>query len=376
MKTLPFRGCSAATRRKRVRFPPGEQPCTFLCQPQRSSSLQINMSSSRDPSSNKKGYNVLQNEQPAPDAMSLDTSSGQSPTVNPPAEGQIRASSNKRPARPLLRYSEEDANKRIKLTEEALAAKETSIAPPVSSPFMSSPLIPLVSQSVTMRPAGETSYEATNLSSSRNFPFEDIPVKSRRQRCAFALLDPLQQVKSLGGIIASPVNWTTSVLIHAGHKKAPEISLKVRVANEPSLGELKALPGNYDCWELTWYAATSNQDGRLMIESFEYQTFTEWYQANEVQANEEPFMAEPKLQSYSHHCWTSRGEFSSPIVKNFDRPEISKSRLPPRVIQGFEALISGKEAVQFWCRPAKYHEFRVNLPLFARRVAENIGHLA
>ncbi|KAL9001653.1 MAG: hypothetical protein Q9188_005380 [Gyalolechia gomerana] len=323
------------------------------------------MSSSSNPASEQKS-GAIKNEEVATGASSMASLSEALPFVQPAVPSKKRQASGTPQG---IKFSWSDFHQRKKAAIEASAGRAAQ-GPSSTVPALNlgpSSALPTAIQVPSTQHAEEMEVD--------RFPFNKIPFSAQESRCAFGIIYSKHQT-SVGGVTRSPVNWTATINVNAGRVEFPQIVFAIHVAKEPSAQEFKLWSGNHDSWELTWYAATHHKKGGLMVgKDFSFAPYTEWLQTVPEEKRQESFTQEPEFKAHEEKIWTMSATLCCPKVKDFQDPA-SKAKLPERIIREMGYLIEQSVPVRFWFQPKKNNTQFVHLPLFSRRVQDNIGILA
>ncbi|KAL8690663.1 MAG: hypothetical protein Q9218_003938 [Villophora microphyllina] len=231
-------------------------------------------------------------------------------------------------------------------------------------------------------PDNQDSIQVDPLRSSAKEPFllKKIPAKVEWQRCAFAGVgdDPAH---TMGSITEARPDLDVLCQIDAGRAGNPKFMLRVRVSNTPKNKPIQAdKPDEYDELTYCWHPGTRNVKDELMIQDYSCQTFDEWFKnTTSYDDRHRPFLNEKQIVELNakirQDLFCIRCLLSPAVtIASFQKAE-SWNNMPAFMRYRLQLLALQSQYMQFWFR-TRSPAVKVHIPMFNRRVEDNIGLLS
>ncbi|KAL8895720.1 MAG: hypothetical protein Q9192_003476 [Flavoplaca navasiana] len=228
------------------------------------------------------------------------------------------------------------------------------------------------------------------------FIYADIPLGAWRNRCALAI-HSVKGLSILGSIEETTIDYSIDATLDAGRMGIPSITIAVHVA-EPLTGrplvkrqqqdQQKQLKksgdisqarstqpkqaSQYDSVFYHWYPTVRNSNGKLLIETFNEQSFPIWFSNADPHTQKLPSVQAIGRVKHGRYISVVTCHLRSAVFSGSDKTPIWK-HLPATVARQFESL-QGDVKVSIFMKSASGS--RAHLDFFHRRVVQNIGILS
>ncbi|KAL8833323.1 MAG: hypothetical protein Q9176_008029 [Flavoplaca citrina] len=228
------------------------------------------------------------------------------------------------------------------------------------------------------------------------FNYLEIPAGTWSSRCALAV-HGVNGLSMLGSTDATSIDFSMDACLDAGRMGLPKLTLAVHVAN-PLTGRplVKKQPSNlqqqkkknkgkkptqpaqhgqasqYETFSYHWYPTISDSDGKLMIETFDYQSFLDWCANADPHTQQLPSVQAIGASKDAQYTEIITCQLRSPVFSGCPETPIWK-HLPATISDQLENLQRDVK-VSFFMRHAT--GARAHLAYFRRRVIQNIGILS